>query len=108
MLESYTLQVLPPDLRPRAMQSLARLLAPAGELLLICRGREPTDDPGQVPWPLTREELTQISSAARLVEGSFEDYLDGETPPVRRFRVVYKKSDGPHRLWSPLPLGGEG
>ena len=35
-------------------------------------------------------ELTQLTRGARLAEQSFEDYLDREDPPVRRFRAVYR------------------
>ena len=93
VFESYTLQVLSPDLRRPAMQSLSRFLAPRGALLLISRGREPIDPPGEMPWPLTRHELDEWARAARLVEGRFEDFIDAESPPVRRFRVVYRVGD---------------
>ena len=98
VLESYTLQVLPPDLRPPAVRSLRRFLAPAGELLLICRGRGAGDGPGQMPWPLTREELDSCAAEAGLCERSFDDFFDGEVPPVRRFRAVYQSAgDGAAR-----------
>jgi hypothetical protein len=60
VLESYTLQVLPPELRPASMQSVASFVKSGGMLLLIARGRETTDSPGHMPWPLTREEVQQI------------------------------------------------
>ena len=88
VLESYTLQVLPPGLRAPAVQSLARFLAPAGELLLICRGREPHEPPGEMPWPLTRPELANLAERAGLASREFDDYTDAERPPVRRFRTL--------------------
>jgi SAM-dependent methyltransferase len=90
VVESYTLQVLPPDVRPAAMTKAARFVAPGGELLLIARGREPHDPPGTMPWPLTRQELAAVQQAG-LEETSFEDFMDVESPPVRRFRVVYRR-----------------
>src|SRR5688572_9456188 len=57
VLESYTLQVLPPDVRARAMPRVADYVGPAGDLLVIARGREATDPPGTLPWPLVRDEL---------------------------------------------------
>ena len=89
VLESYTLQVLPTDLRLPALLRLSRFLAPRGELLLICRGRVPINPPGEMPWPLTREELSCLADRAGLAEKQFEDFVDAETPPVRRFRAVY-------------------
>lgn len=95
VLESYTLQVLPPELRTRAIGSISRFVAPGGTLLVICRGREPAEDPGLMPWPLTRAELT-VFQAYGLYETTFEDFLDAEDPPVRRFRITYSRpSDTP-------------
>jgi SAM-dependent methyltransferase len=88
VVEIYTLQVLPPDLRPQAMRSMAGFLKKGGKILLIARGRDETDPPGQMPWPLTRKELESFT-AIGLREDSFEDFLDHETPPVRRFRGIY-------------------
>jgi SAM-dependent methyltransferase len=90
VLESYTLQVLPPDVRAEAIPHVARFVAPGGDLLVIARGRETTDPPGIMPWPLLREELAGFTRAG-LEERSFEDFLDAETPPVRRFRVYYRR-----------------
>lgn len=90
VVESYTLQVLPPDLRPKAMRCIADFLAPEGTLLVITRGRELRDPEGKMPWPLTREELTAFRECG-LHEVSFEDYLDNEDPPMRRFRAVYRR-----------------
>ena len=90
VLEVYTLQVLPRELRPRAIRSLAGFLKKDGKILLIARGREETDPEGSMPWPLTRRELDEFA-AAGLREESFDDYFDKESPPVRRFRAMYKK-----------------
>lgn len=89
VLESYTLQVLPPPERRAAIVQIAQLLAPGGRLVVIARGREPSDAPGRMPWPLTRDELSHFE-AFRLREVRFEDYGDTEQPPVRRFRVEYR------------------
>ncbi|KAI9134146.1 bifunctional 2-polyprenyl-6-hydroxyphenol methylase/3-demethylubiquinol 3-O-methyltransferase UbiG [Acaryochloris sp. CCMEE 5410] len=88
VLEAYTLQVLPPALRAAAISNISRLIAPLGQLLVIARGREETDPPGRMPYPLTRKELASFE-ALGLSNQSFEDYLDNESPPVRRFRALY-------------------
>jgi SAM-dependent methyltransferase len=90
VLESYTLQVLPPDLRVNAIEYIANFVAPGGILLVIARAREPEDPIGNMPWPLTKEELS-LFRLYKLQEISFEDYIDTEDPPVRRFRVTYSK-----------------
>jgi hypothetical protein len=92
VFEANTLQVLPPALRPRAIKNIAGFLCPSVLLLVIARGCEPTDPEGQMPWPLTRSELSAFT-AAGLEELSFEGLLDLEDPAdpaVRRFRVLYK------------------
>jgi 2-polyprenyl-3-methyl-5-hydroxy-6-metoxy-1,4-benzoquinol methylase len=92
IFEANTLQVLPFPLRSQAMETIAGLLGPGGLLLVIARGREPSEPEGQMPWPLTRSELSAFI-AAGLHELSFEDLLELEEPdepPVRRFRALYK------------------
>lgn len=90
VVEVYTLQLLPAELRPQAMEALASFLKPGGDLLVICRGREDSDPPGQMPWPLTRREV-EAFAALGLRQISFEDFLDEETPPVRRFRALFRR-----------------
>ncbi len=92
VFEANTLQVLPAALRPRAIEKIAGFLCPGGLLLVIARGRESCDPEGQMPWPLTRAELSAFT-AAGLEELSFEDFLDLGDPadlPARRFRILYK------------------
>lgn len=91
VLESYTLQVLPPSLRQDAIHQIANFVAPGGKLLVICRGRDAKDAPGQMPDPLISNELMQFVDLG-LVLINFEDYLDEESPPVRRFRAEFHRS----------------
>jgi len=93
VLESYTLQVLLPDLREPAIQCISSFVAPGGSLLVIARGRKPEEPKGEMPWPLIREELEGFK-AQGLKEVSFEEYLDKEDPPVRRFRAEYARISG--------------
>jgi hypothetical protein len=91
VLESYTLQVLPPNLRSQAIRCIASFVAPGGTLLVIARGREQTEPEGKMPWPLTKEELL-LFELHGLKHTSFDDYMDSEEPPVRRFRVTLVKN----------------
>jgi SAM-dependent methyltransferase len=88
ILESYTLQVLPPLLRPVAAQAIIDMLAPAGTLLVIARGRDISEDEGPMPWPLTPDELRTLFAPLELAR--FEDFLDNEQPPVRRLRAEFR------------------
>lgn len=87
VVEIYTLQVLVPELREQAMQSIARCVAQDGRLLLVCRGCDDSDSAGEFPWPLTKAELDAFIRMG-IREQSFEDFIDGDT---RRFRIVYQR-----------------
>ena len=90
IVEVNTFQVLPGELRPAAISSMVNCVTPGGSLLVIARGREPNDDPGSMPWPLTVSDLEPFAqSGLELI--SFEDFFDDENPPVRRFRIQYRK-----------------
>ena len=93
VIESYTLQVLPAELRRRAIPKIAEFLAPGGTLLVVCRGREPGGPQGEMPWPLTREELSEFQSSAGLEVLSVEEFLDDEVPPVPRIRAAYRRRE---------------
>src|SRR5947208_6226740 len=88
--ETYTLQVLPARERGVAVQALRTLVAPGGTLLVIARGREPAEAEGAMPWPLTRGEVEAIAGDG-LTLTTFEDFLDDEDPPVRRFRATFRR-----------------
>jgi ubiquinone/menaquinone biosynthesis C-methylase UbiE len=88
VLEAYTVQALPKELRSRAIEKLASFVGPRGSLLVLARGREMEEPEGEMPWPLTRAELSEFVRAG-LTEQSFEDYFDTEEPPARRYRVLY-------------------
>ena len=83
--------MLPPAARAPLLAQLAATLAPGGLLLVLSRGREPEAPEGELPWPLTRAELDAVT-AHGLEPLRFEDLLDDETPPVRRFRALYRRS----------------
>lgn len=92
VLESYTLQVLPPDHRAEAVSCIASFVAPEGTLLVIARGREPNEPEGKMPWPLKKDELSLFETQG-IRKVSFEDYKDNENPPVRRFRATYRREE---------------
>jgi hypothetical protein len=91
VLESYTLQVLPPETRARAIPCLIDLLGDGGLLLIIARGRDEHESEGQMPWPLLRRELEEVTRLG-MSQVLFEDYFDDEPVPVRRFRALFAKA----------------
>ncbi|HVS17023.1 MAG TPA: class I SAM-dependent methyltransferase, partial [Planctomycetota bacterium] len=92
VIEIYTVQALPPELRERALDAVAGFVAPGGTLFVLARGRDDDAPPGDVPWPLSRAELARLARHG-LVERDFVDHLDDSLdPPLRRFRAIYGKS----------------
>jgi hypothetical protein len=70
------------------MKSVACLVKAGGYVLVITRGRDAQEAEGSMPWSLTRDELAEFETFG-LHEMLFEDYMDQEMPPVRRFRALY-------------------
>jgi SAM-dependent methyltransferase len=87
VVEIYTLQAMPPEVRAQAYAKLAA--AVKGHLLVICRGRDETDDPGGLPWRLTKAELVDGFNGLELA--AFEDIQDPVKVGTRRFRAVWKQ-----------------
>lgn len=90
VFESNTLQALPADLRPLALDAVAGFVKPGGLLLVIARAREESDPEESVPWPLTRREFDRFLQGG-LAQKSFEEITDAEPPHTRRFRATYTR-----------------
>jgi SAM-dependent methyltransferase len=91
VLEAYTLQVLPEELRKKAIAALAATVKPGGTLVVVCRGRNPADPKGQMPWPLLQEELCALERVG-LSLVAFEEFWDRhDDPPAWRFRAQYMR-----------------
>lgn len=94
ILESYTLQALPGEIRPQGIKTIAQLLPPGGRLLVICRGRNINQPALNLPYPLTKEELGYFAELG-LRQIKFEDYIENikdrksSKQSVRRFRIEY-------------------
>lgn len=91
VFEAYTLQALPPALRQQAISAIAGSVSANGTLLVIARGREPSDDAGSMPWPLTKQEVNSFTDFG-LQLLAFEDYVEQEETPVRRFRAEFRRA----------------
>lgn len=91
VVEVYTLQVLPPALRAQAIGLIGEWVCAGGLLCLVARGRNESDPPGQMPWPLTESEVRAFEQTG-LDCTSFEDYMDREEPSVRRFRAIFGRT----------------
>jgi len=89
VLEIYTIQPLPMEMRPRVMDAVAAFVAPDGRLLVVTRGRENDEEVGEVPWPLSKRDLSRFVENG-LREIGFQDIWD-EEDEQRRFVVEYKR-----------------
>jgi SAM-dependent methyltransferase len=88
VVEIYTVQVLRGEPRREALLALPGFVAPGGTLLLIARGREPEEPEGDLPWPLTKRELSTVAQLG-MTTVAFEDFADDEGH--RRFRVEWTR-----------------
>lgn len=90
VLEVYTVQALPLDLREKAIEAIAELVAPNGELLYVGRGADEGETSENPPFPIRKSELDKFVEAG-LTEIEFEDFYDSKEPPTRRFRAFYQR-----------------
>jgi SAM-dependent methyltransferase len=88
VLEIYTIQPLPIELREKAIDSIGSFVAPGGRLLVVCRGRDDDEETPQLPWPLSRRDLSRFEeNGLRRID--FRDFIDDED--TRRFVVEYER-----------------
>ncbi|WP_373546671.1 class I SAM-dependent methyltransferase [Chamaesiphon sp.] len=91
VIEIYTIQALPANIRPKAIECIGTFVAIEGKLLVVCRGRDPEDACENLPFPLAKDELNRFVDTG-LTQRSFEDSIDHFDPtPARRFRIVYER-----------------
>lgn len=81
VVESLTVQALPPELHAEATTAVTSLVGPGGTLLVIS-GRAGQDQPGP-PWPLRREEIEAFGDGLRTVR---IEEVDG------RWRAEFRRS----------------
>jgi SAM-dependent methyltransferase len=91
VLEVYTIQPLPLEMRPRVIDAIAAFVAPHGELVVVARGREDDDQSEQLPWPVSRRDLSRFENSG-LVQQQFHVIAGDEEDPEQRFVAVYKKT----------------
>jgi SAM-dependent methyltransferase len=85
VVEVYTLQSMPLDLRARAIASMAGLVAPRGRVVVVTRTRPDEAPPQGPPWPLSAGELAGFEAAglrAAAREGWDEERATGRAAHV--------------------------
>ena len=91
VLEVYTIQPLPMELRERVIDSIAAFAAEGGELVVVTRGREDDEEPVELPWALSRKDLSRFETHD-LKQVNFRIINGDEDPPLPRFVVQYRRA----------------
>jgi len=90
VLESLTVQSLPPDTRPTTIANVRRFVRFGGTLLVVAFadvGGEEDDGP---PWPLDRSAIESFG-ADGLTAVRIEDLPDPASPTVHRWRAEFHR-----------------
>ena len=90
VLEIYTIQPLPLEMRGEVIDAISNFVAPNGKIVVVTRGREDNEIPLELPWALSLKDLSRFE-ANGLKQIHFEEMLDDETPPIKRFVVEYAR-----------------
>jgi SAM-dependent methyltransferase len=91
VVESMTVQALPPSARQRAIAQVGELAAPGGTLVVIAAARDAQDDPVDgPPWPLTRAEIEAFTTE-ELRPVRIDEVRDTQRPAVRRWLAEFHR-----------------
>ena len=91
VLEIYTIQPLPIEMRESAIDAVSAFVAPGGELVVVTRGREDDEETNRLPWPISRKELSRFETNG-LTQTDFEVMPDDtDDEPAPRFVAVYRR-----------------
>lgn len=91
VLEVYTIQALPMNLRERTIDAISDFVDANGELVVVTRGRENDEEPSELPWALSPNDLSRFELNG-LKQLNLTEMLGDEEEPIRRFVVEYKKA----------------
>ena len=91
VLESITVQALPPPLHAEATQRVTELVAPGGTLLVLSAAGDESEPPDDgPPWPLTRREVEAFASGD-LETVRIEQLHDPNDSFPRRWRAEFRR-----------------
>jgi len=91
VLEIYTIQPLPMDMRDRVVDSIANFVGEGGSLVVVTRGREDDQEPDELPWPMSRRELARFEHSG-LTQTDFVVMPADEDDEPPRFVMAYRRS----------------
>lgn len=97
VVESYTVQAMPTNVRAAAIANVGRFVGPKGTLIAIGSGQDEKDGPvAGPPWPLSRPEVESFATR-ELIQVQIADYRNPDDPGwfrwLAEFRHVGKAVD---------------
>lgn len=95
VLEIYTIQPLPIAMRNDVVDSIASFVGENGTLVVVTRGREDDEEPDELPWPMSRRELSRFERNG-LAQTDFQ-VMPGDEGEPDRFVVEYRRVSGQDR-----------
>ena len=90
VLEVYTIQPLPLEMRPQVIDAIANFVEFKGKLVVVTRGRADDEIPTELPWALSRQDLSRFETNG-FKQIRFEEMPGDEEEPIPRFVVEYER-----------------
>ena len=91
VVEIFTVQALPVELRAPAIANVARMVAPDGTLLVVAAVQEDkAPRPDGPPWPLTRQEVRSFATDGLIVD-RVDDLVNPRQPTEHRWRAEFRR-----------------
>lgn len=90
VLESFTVQALPIEMRHQSVAAVTQFLKRGGELLVVTLGVSSTAKRSGPPWPLTREELNLFRNHD-LTEVEFREFPPAPNREAELWRALYRR-----------------
>jgi SAM-dependent methyltransferase len=93
VLEVYTIQPLPLEMRPQVIDAISNFVKfPEGRLLVVTRGRENDEIPDELPWALSRKDLSRFDENGLKQIYFKEMFSDDEEDLIPRFVIEYERN----------------
>jgi SAM-dependent methyltransferase len=92
VLEIYTIQPLPLEMRPQVVDAIAAFVAEKGKLIVVTRGRDDDEEPDILPWPMSRRDLSRFEQNG-LKQTEFLEMPPEDEGEPRRFVVEYHRQN---------------
>ena len=86
----YTIQPLPIDMREQVVDAIGDFVAEGGTLVVVTRGRGDDEEPDELPWPMSRRDLSRFESCG-LSQTHFVVMPADEEGEPPRFVVEYTR-----------------